>query len=172
MAQLRTIILDGDPILREQAIEVRRFSSALHKLLDDMKFTMYHENGVGLAAPQIGVSKQLVVIDDREGGFVELVNPQIIEAKGCEEGVEFCLSVPGRGGRVLRAAQIKVKAQDRFGKPFTLNVSGQRARVFQHEIDHLQGKLFTDVMTEEFFGESGEEPEDRGKRGTGAKERD
>lgn len=149
MSEFRRIITEEDPILRQPAIEVRRFGAALHKLLNDMKATMYHESGVGLAAPQIGISKRVVVIDDRESDYIELINPVIIEAKGADEGVEYCLSVPNRGGRVIRATQVKVKAQDRFGAPFIVSASGIRARVFQHEIDHLHGRLFTDIMVAE-----------------------
>lgn len=149
MVEFRRIITEEDPILRQQSVEVRRFSDALHRLINDMKATMYHESGVGLAAPQIGINKRVVVIDDRESGYIELVNPEIIEAKGMDEAVEYCLSVPNRGGRVRRATQIKVKAQDRFGTPFSISVSGLRARIFQHEIDHLHGRLFTDIMLEE-----------------------
>lgn len=146
MAEIRTIITEEDPLLHEKSVEVRRFGSALHKLLDDMKITMYHADGVGLAAPQVGILKNVVVIDDREHGFIELVNPRIVDKSGSIVSTEFCLSVPDRGGKVKRAKSIKVEAQDRFGNPFTVKVSGQEAIIYQHEIDHLSGILFTDVM--------------------------
>ena len=135
MAEIRTIITEEDPLLHEKSVEVRRFGSALHKLLDDMKITMYHADGVGLAAPQVGILKN-----------VELVNPRIVDKSGSIVSTEFCLSVPDRGGKVKRAKNIKVEAQDRFGNPFTVKVSGQEAIIYQHEIDHLSGILFTDVM--------------------------
>ena len=150
MADVRKIITEEDPLLRQEAVEVKRFNPVLHKLLDDMKETMYEVGGVGLAAPQIGISKRILVMDDREEeGYCEMVNPLIISAQGTEEGVEYCLSVLGRGGKVIRATDITIQAQDRFGQLFTLNTQGYRARVFQHEIDHLHGRLFLDIMTEE-----------------------
>ncbi len=149
MAELCEIVLEGDPLLHQQAAEVRRFNANLHNLLDNMKATMYHADGVGLAAPQVGISKRIIVVDDGENGFMELVNPEIIQRDGAEEGTEFCLSVPGRGGRVIRATKVKVRAQDRFGNPFQVSAKGLLARIFQHEIDHLDGKLFTDVMVAE-----------------------
>lgn len=148
MAEIRKIITDEDPLLHQRSEEVRRFGASLHKLLDDMKATMYHAEGVGLAAPQVGILKQVVVIDDRENDFIELVNPKIVENNGVIESTEFCLSVPDCGGKVRRANKIKVIAQDREGKPFSIQAIGQTAIIFQHEIDHLHGILFTDIMTE------------------------
>ena len=153
MAELRKIITEEDPLLHEKSVEVRRFEGALHKLIDDMKMTMYHEDGVGLAAPQVGILKKVAVVDDREHGYIELINPQIVERTGNVESIEFCLSVPDRGGKVMRASEIKVSAQDRYGKPFTMCVNGKQAIVFQHEIDHLHGILFTDIMLEEISKE-------------------
>ena len=153
MAEIRKIVTEEDPLLHEKSVEVRRFGSSLHKLLDDMKVTMYSADGVGLAAPQVGILKQVVVIDDRENGYIELVNPQIIESKGSVMSTEFCLSVPDRGGKVKRARNIKVVAQDRNGQTLQYKVSGQLAIIFQHEIDHLHGILFTDIMTREISRE-------------------
>ncbi len=150
MANTRTITKVGDPILREKAVQVRRFNETLANLLDDMAQTMYENEGIGLAAPQIGICKQLIVVDEGEGkGLFEMVNPKIISAEGNASAIEYCLSVPGRGGRVTRATSITVEAQDRYGKVFNVEAEGNLARVFQHEIDHLQGILFIDVMTEE-----------------------
>lgn len=146
MAEIRTIITDEDPLLHEESVEVKRFGSVLHKLLDDMKETMYHADGVGLAAPQVGILKQAVVIDDREHGYIELINPKITERSGQQLSTEFCLSVPDTGGKVNRAKNITVIAQDRYGNSFTKKVSGPEAVVYQHEIDHLHGVLFTDIM--------------------------
>lgn len=149
MAEVRRIITDEDPLLREQSVTVRRFGASLHKLLDDMKVTMYKADGVGLAAPQVGILKQVVVIDDHEHGCIELVNPVITEKKSVIQSTEACLSVPDRAGKVRRARHIKVTAQDRNGQPIHYNVSGQLAIIFQHEIDHLHGILFTDIMYQE-----------------------
>lgn len=149
MANIRKIVTEEDPQLHQPSVEVRRFNDSLHRLLDDMRATMYQANGCGLAAPQVGVNKRIIVVDDGENGFFELVNPRIIAAGGATEGVEFCLSVPDRGGRVRRAKDIRIEAQDRFGGPVTVRASDFHARVFQHEIDHLDGVLFTDVMSEE-----------------------
>ena len=156
MAGYRNIITDEDPLLRQPCVQVQRFGTTLHNLMDDMRVTLYHSNGVGLAAPQVGVSKRVIVADDRENPYVEMVNPRIIESSGCEEDVEACLSVPDRAGWVRRATKIKVAYQDRFGKEHTLKASGYQARVLQHEIDHLDGILYTDVMTEEYVPEKDE----------------
>ena len=150
MSEIREIVMEGDPLLRQQSQEVRRFGSALHRLLDDMKATMYHANGCGLAAPQVGVSKRLIVVDDfDELGFMELVNPVIVQAEGRTEAVEHCLSVADRGGLMIRAEKIRVTYQNRDGEARELSAEGQMARILQHEIDHLDGKLFVDVMVEE-----------------------
>lgn len=148
MAEVRKIITDKDPLLHQKSEVVQRFGATLHKLLDDMKATMYAADGVGLAAPQVGILKQVVVIDDRENEFIELVNPKIVKSSGIIESTEFCLSVPDCGGRVRRANKITVEAQDRDGKPFSVEATGQTAIIFQHEIDHLHGILFTDIMSE------------------------
>jgi len=157
MAEIRTIITEEDPLLHEKSVEVKRFGSVLHKLLDDMKVTMYDADGVGLAAPQVGILKQVVVIDDRENGYIELVNPRIIEKSGKIISTEFCLSVPDRGGRVRRYEKLTVQAQDRYGNTFTKKVCDQEAIIYQHEIDHLYGTLFTDVMFEEIKREEYED---------------
>jgi len=150
MAAIREIIKLGDPLLREQAAQVRRFDTRLNKLLDDMAVTMYAARGVGLAAPQIGVSKCLVVVDDGEGeGLIELVNPLILQMDGEASEVEYCLSVPELGGEVKRAERVTVQAQDRNGETRQYEAAGWLARIFQHEIDHLQGRLFVDIMTRE-----------------------
>lgn len=144
------IVCIGDPILREKAVEVRRFNENLHQLLDDMKETLYAADGVGLAAPQIGISKQVVVVDiGDEHGLIELINPKITAAEGVEEDVEGCLSVPGKSGIVKRAKKVTVAAQDRNGNPFTIKGEDLLARAFQHEIDHLKGILYVDIMERE-----------------------
>ena len=148
MAAIREIIKLGDPLLRQQAAQVRRFGPRLNRLLDDMACTMYASKGCGLAAPQIGISKCLVVIDDGQG-LIELVNPHIRQAEGEASDVEYCLSVPEIGGEVKRAERITVEAQDRNGVTHTYEAEGWLARIFQHEIDHLHGRLFVDVMIRE-----------------------
>lgn len=158
MAVLRQIVKIGDPILRVQAMEVKRFGRNLHQLLDDMRYTMHEAPGVGLAAPQVGISKQIVVIDDGEA-YYELINPRIIQAEGQDEAVEYCLSVPGRGGRVVRATKIVVTAQNRDGEPIEITAEGFLARIFQHEIDHLSGRLFVDIMLEEILDDDDDDEE-------------
>ena len=148
MAQLRKIVLAGDSVLRQKAVTVRRFGDNLASLLDDMALTMYDVKGVGLAAPQVGISKRVIIVDDGDG-LLELVNPEIISSHGMEEDYESCLSIPGREGKVPRAASIKVSAQDRQGKPLTLKAKDLLARILQHEMDHLNGRLFIDITTEE-----------------------
>ena len=149
MATVRRIVTEEDRQLHQPSVQVQRFGDTLHKLLDDMAATMYAADGVGIAAPQIGVNKCVVVLDDREGNFYELVNPRIVERSGAASAVEYCLSVPTRGGVVVRSTWVKVEAQDRNGEPFTVEATDMLARIFQHEIDHLHGVLFTDVMIEE-----------------------
>ncbi len=150
MSAIRQIVKLGDPILRQDAQTVKRFGLQLHILLDDMAKTMYASNGVGLAAPQIGVSKRVVVIDDHDqSGLIELINPEIVTKEGNELDVEYCLSVPNRGGEVERATKIIVNAQDRFGEEYVYEVEDFLARIFQHEIDHLNGQLFVDIMKRE-----------------------
>lgn len=137
------IVKIGHDVLREKAKPVNKITPNIIKLLENMRDTMYEANGVGLAAPQIGISKRVVVIDVGEG-LIELINPEIISAQGEDLDVEGCLSIPGVQGEVRRAAQVVVKALDRHGKEFTLTGTGLLARALQHEIDHLDGILFVD----------------------------
>jgi len=142
------IVQIGDDILRQQAQTVKRFDQRLATLLADMTDTLYEEDGAGLAAPQIGISKRVVVIDVGEG-LIELVNPMIIKTEGREVDIEGCLSVKGRNGYVPRAAKVVVTAQNRNGEEIVMEGEGLLARAFQHEIDHLNGILFVDKMTKE-----------------------
>jgi peptide deformylase len=143
---IRLIVKEPDPVLREIAAEVTKFNSNLKKLLKDMAATMYDAEGVGLAAPQIGISKRVIVVDvGDENGLVEMVNPVIVEQEGEQLGPEGCLSIPNLNGEVRRADRIVVKGQNSDGEPITVNASGYFARAFQHEIDHLNGILFTDL---------------------------
>jgi len=141
-----------EAVLRQPAARVREFGPELHRLLDDMLETMRQAPGVGLAAPQIGVGQRITVVeypddeDDPENTMrvYELVNPEIIKMKGSEVGQEGCLSIPGIAADVDRRTQVVLKAQDRHGKEFRLKAYDWLARIFQHEIDHLQGVLMTD----------------------------
>jgi peptide deformylase len=133
----------GDEILKEKAKPVKSISSNIIKLLDNLADTLYNAKGAGLAAPQIGVSKRVVVVDIGEGLY-ELVNPQIISSSGQETDIEGCLSIPGIVGDVTRAATVKVKYLDRHGKEKIVTAKGMLARAMQHEIDHLDGILYID----------------------------
>ena len=134
----------GDPVLKKSARPVQKINKQIRILIDNMIETMNEADGVGLAAPQVGVSLRVVVIDVG-GGVIELVNPEIIKAsEEIETGVEACLSIPGLVGEVDRAYQIMVKAQNRRGQNVKIKARGWLARIFQHEIDHLDGVLFTD----------------------------
>lgn len=144
---LRNIIHDGDPVLRKKCRVVTDFNERLHVLLDDMNETLVHANGAGLAAPQVGVLRRVAVVsvDDE---YYELVNPEIIKTEGEEISPEGCLSIPGVCGTVSRPYKVTVKAQDRYGKEFTVRGEGLLARAFCHEIDHLDGILFKDKIIE------------------------
>jgi len=134
----------GDTVLKRIAVPVEKIDRKIKQLLDDMAETMYAADGVGLAAPQVGVSLRLVVIDVGEG-IIELINPEIIACEGCELGTEGCLSVPGMFGEVERYATVTVEAQNRTGKMFRISGSGLLARALQHETDHLKGILFIEL---------------------------
>lgn len=152
MAQ-RHILKQGDPVLHKKCREVTDYNSRLHTLLDDMKETLSQANGVGLAAPQVGVLRRAVIVletnvdEGEEEYMIELVNPVIIEADGEQVGAEGCLSVPGEFGIVKRPEHVKVRAQDRFGEFFEVEGEGLTARAFCHELDHLEGTLFTSLAT-------------------------
>jgi peptide deformylase len=135
----------GDPTLRRRASPVGEVTSEVRLIIADMIETMYDEVGIGLAAPQVGISKRLIVIADEEGrGVQALLNPAIVDRGGEVTGEEGCLSIPGVFAPVTRAAWVKVEARSVDGQPLTINARGLRARVLQHEIDHLDGVLFID----------------------------
>lgn len=142
---LRQIRKDGDEILRKKSKEVKEITPSILTLLDDMAETMYHAEGVGLAAPQVGVLKRIVVIDVGDG-IIELINPEIIEEEGEQIGAEGCLSIPGLSGEVKRPQRVKVKALNRHGEEIILEGEGLLSVAFCHEIDHLNGVLFTDKV--------------------------
>mgnify|MGYP005835219311 FL=1 len=143
MAVFKIIRYGEDEVLREKAKPVTNINDGVHRLLDNLRDTMYSNKGVGLAAPQIGVLKRVIVVDAGEG-FYELVNPEILEASGKETDVEGCLSIPGLVGEVERAARVVVRGLDRHGAEVKVEAAGFFARALQHEIDHLDGILFID----------------------------
>ena len=139
----RQIVREGDPILRKIARPVENFDERLWTLLDDMADTLYRAEGAGLAAPQVGILRRVVVIDVGNG-LIELVNPVIIKKSGRQEVVEACLSCPGQSGVTRRPMHVTVEAYNRHGRKFTMSGEGLLARAFCHEIDHLDGILFKD----------------------------
>ena len=137
----------GDPVLRQKSSPVPEVNDSIKKLLDNLADTLYAAKGVGLAAPQIGVAKRVIVVDCGEGMW-EVVNPEIISMQGQEVAVEGCLSIPGVAGEVERAAQVIVKGWDRNGREIQITADGMGARALQHETGHLDGILFIDKATE------------------------
>ncbi|MGI6724711.1 MAG: peptide deformylase [Christensenellales bacterium] len=152
----KRIFTIGAKELRIKSNPITKFDGRLGVILRDMADTMYHAEGIGLAAPQVGITRRLVVADVGEG-LIEFVNPEISDAEGSCGMVEGCLSVPGRRGFVTRPEKVTIKAQDRTGKPFTMEADGLLARCIQHEIDHLDGVLYVDKMDHEVFPEDEEE---------------
>ena len=142
---LRKILTDKEPALHKVCKPVTSFDAKLHKLLDDMAETMQDANGVGLAAPQVGILRRVVTVDLGDE-ILELVNPSLLETDGEQVGAEGCLSVPGKYGLVKRPFYAKVKAQDRFGEWFEVEGEELIARCFCHELDHLDGIVYTEVM--------------------------
>lgn len=149
---LREIRLDGDPLLRKTSKEVTEINERIKTLLDDMVETMIHANGVGLAAPQVGILRRVIVVDIGDGPL-KVINPVIVEEDGKLTDIEGCLSVPGLSGRVERPETIKVKFIDENGVGKLIQAQGLMARVFCHEIDHLDGILYTDKALEMFDNE-------------------
>ncbi|MGA8260734.1 MAG: peptide deformylase [Arenicellales bacterium] len=146
---LLDILVYPDPRLRRVAEKVEVFDGSLHRLIDDMAETMYEAPGIGLAAIQVNVPRRVIVMDlsESKNELREFVNPRVIEKDGCLESEEGCLSVPDVYAPVTRAERIVVEAQDRHGKPFSLNAEGLLAVCIQHEIDHLDGKVFVDYLS-------------------------
>ena len=156
---LRNILKEGDEALTKHCRPVTDFNERLHVLLDDMKETMSDADGVGLAAPQVGILRCAVIVletnvgEDETPYVIELINPELIESDGEQEGPEGCLSVPGVYGWVRRPEHVRVRAQDRCGEYFEVEGYGLTARAFCHEIEHLEGHLFLErsehIMTDE-----------------------
>ena len=148
---LRNVLTTGAPNLYKKSKPVTAFNERLHTLLDDMAETLEQQNGVGLAAPQVGVLRRAVLVietnvdEDEDPYIIELINPEIVSAEGDQYGTEGCLSVPGEYGYVHRPEKVTVRAQDRDGEWFEYEGEGLTARCFCHEIDHLEGILFTSV---------------------------
>ena len=163
---LRNILTKEQPTLYKKCRPVTEFNPRLHQLLDDMRETLMDANGVGLAAPQVGVLRRAVLVietnvpEGEDEYVIELINPEILETSGEQDGAEGCLSVPGEYGLVKRPMNVKVRAQDRNGNWFEVEGNGLTARCFCHEIDHLDGIVFTSkaerMLTEEELS-SGEE---------------
>ena len=145
---LRKVLRMGDETLRKKAREIDTLNKRMITLLDDMAETMYAENGVGLAAPQVGVLRRAITIDvGDENGLIQLINPEIVAAEGEQECPEGCLSIPGQRGYVVRPEKVTVRGTNRAGKPVEITGEGLLAIAFSHEIDHLDGVLYVDKMT-------------------------
>ncbi len=161
---LRNIVTVGDSVLSKVCRPVTKFDNRLSILIDDMIETLEEANGVGLAAPQVGILRRVVIVDAGEDGILELVNPEIIEQSGEQTGLEGCLSVPGKYGIVTRPNIVKVRAQDRHGDWYEVEGEELIARCFCHELAHLDGHLYTEVaermLTPEELEELMEEDEE------------
>ena len=157
---LRTIRIVNDDILHKVSRPVLQVNDKIRQLLDDMLETMYHAGGVGLAAVQVGILRRLLVIDISENGDspLEFINPEIVSHKGSQTVWEGCLSIPGQSGKVVRPAVTVVRALDRFGQPFEMRCDDQLAVALNHEMDHLDGILYTQKALE--IRHQGEEDED------------
>ena len=138
------IVGKDDPILRKTSRRVDEITPRIIKLLEDMKDTLRDAEGAGLAAVQVGVLRRIVLVETEPGELIEMINPEIIETEGVQENLEGCLSVPDVWGITSRPAKVTVRAQNRKGEYFTVSGTGLKARAFCHELDHLDGKLFTD----------------------------
>ena len=160
---LRKILTYKDPALHKVCRPVEKFDWRLHKLLNDMADTLAEANGVGLAAPQVGILRQVVLVINEDDEIIELINPEIIQTSGEQFGLEGCLSVPGRYGFVKRPMVVRVRAQDRNGNTFEVEDEGLTARCFCHEIDHLSGHLFDELVDRTYTVEEIEQMEEEGR---------
>ena len=159
MAIRKIVKLGEDEVLRKRARKVDKFDKRLWTLMDDMADTMYEADGAGLAAPQVGILTRAVVIDVGEG-LIELINPEILEEEGTQMCIEGCLSVPGRRGKVERPEKVRVHAQDRKGNHIELEGEGFLANAICHELDHLDGIMYTDKMIEDVTDQMQDEEEE------------
>jgi len=145
---LRNIMLEGDNVLRKRSREVTIVDDRIRMILDDMLETMRESDGVGIAAPQVGILRRMFVVEAEEGDVFEIINPEIIEMEGSFIGEEGCLSVPGIFGKVERPERVKVKGLDRYGKEMIYEATDLKAVAICHEFDHLEGVLFIDKATD------------------------
>ena len=146
----RKIVIQGDELLTKKCRPVTEFNPRLHQLLDDMADTLEEAQGAGLAAPQVGILRRAVLVIDDDDKVMELINPEILLQEGEQTGPEGCLSVPGKFGMVTRPNHVRVRAQDRYGNWFEAEGEGLVARCFCHEIEHLDGHLYTE-LTDRFL---------------------
>ena len=156
---IREIRVVGDRVLTKKCRPVEKMTPRISELIDDMFDTMYEANGVGLAAPQVGILKRIVVIDVEDGYQYVLINPEILETSGSQTGQEGCLSVPGKCGQVTRAEHVKAKALNENMEEYEIEADGLLARCILHECDHLDGKLYVDLVEGELQDTVGEEEE-------------
>lgn len=140
---IRNIVKYGDDVLRKTCRSQLKFDGHLHQILDDMAQTMYAAEGVGLAAPQVGILRRFCIVDVGDG-LIELINPVLVTSSGEQTDEEGCLSIPGKYAEVTRPMNVTVRAQDRFGKSFEITASELKARAILHEMDHLDGILYID----------------------------
>ena len=150
----------GDDILRKKSREVTEMTPKIRELISDMYDTLYESMGVGLAAPQVGILKRIVVIDVEEGNPYTLINPEILETRDTQTGGEGCLSVPGKAGKVTRPAYVRARALDENMQPYELEGEGLLARAICHELDHLEGILYVDRVEGELYDAEMEDDED------------
>lgn len=150
---IREILTQGDPALNKVCHPVTKFDEKLADLMDDLKETLARANGLGLAAPQVGILRRAVVVVTADGEMLELINPEIIAQKGEQDGLEGCLSVPGKWGYVKRPQWVRVKAQDRSGNWFEVEGAEVVARCFCHELGHLDGHLYVELVDKLYTNE-------------------
>jgi peptide deformylase len=150
---LKKIIQKGDPVLGKKCHAITKFDDKLRFLLEDMKETLEKSGGVGLAAPQVGICRRVVIVMNEAEEIIELINPEIVSSSGEQTGLEGCLSLPGYWGEVTRPMKVRVKAQDRDGNAFEIEDEGLTARCFCHELDHLDGHMFDELCDKLYTAE-------------------
>ena len=150
---LKKIIQKGDPVFGKKCHAITKFDDKLRFLLEDMKETLEKSGGVGLAAPQVGICRRVVIVMNEAEEIIELINPEIVSSSGEQTGLEGCLSLPGYWGEVTRPMKVRVKAQDRDGNAFEIEDEGLTARCFCHELDHLDGHMFDELCDKLYTAE-------------------